>query len=445
MSCFLICFLTALIGLLPSPSLALEVKYPVISGQAVSANIALPNYLIYLFNAGVFLGFCAVFASLTIAGAMYFLSPVSVELKKEAKDRFYGAISGLLILALVYLIVVTINPQLSIFGINEPTQLPKPPPSPAAPGIYFYKSGCPTGKLNIGDKCNSATGCGTGSECNQSTKKCVSVGSHTDNVLDFGELKNKIQAVEVIQESGSNSPYVTILYNNVNLWGQCQYITTSDPDNPSQTCATVTPFASSASIYHYNFDPNGDGVYFYREACFNKVSSQLGSTGDLAKYCNKNNGGYLKVTNDCIKNGYGCGVKNEGGQGSVYVASLDDLKFTGDADPTNSSLADCTVPDAERDCINYDNDGKCIQRNCPTLAGQNISSVIINGDYVVVFIYFGQNDKRTGPWSYCEEFPTVENDVNKIGPEQMKWESIRNNGGLIPNYVLILPVNNSEK
>ena len=92
----------------------LEVKYPTIAGKTLTASSSLPDYMIYLFNAGMLVGIFAVFVSLVIAGVMYFLSPVSVELKTDAKDRVSGAISGLLILALTYLIITTIN--ISIIG-----------------------------------------------------------------------------------------------------------------------------------------------------------------------------------------------------------------------------------------------------------------------------------------------------------------------------------------
>ena len=107
------------------------------------------------------------------------------------------------------------------------------------------------------------------------------------------------------------------------------------------------------------------------------------------------------------------------------MEKLEDLDFTG-------------VPQNQQDCIKYDAQEKCTQWSVPTLAGENISSMIINGDYLVLLVYFGPSDASNGPWTSCEEFPTG-NDVNKIGPQQMKWENIRNNNGNIPNYLIIIP------
>jgi hypothetical protein len=119
-------------------SAGLEVQYPVISGQTLTPNSTLPSYVKYLFNAGMFLGFFAVLISLVIAGIMYFLSPVNAELLASAKDRISGAISGLLILVLTYLIVATINPQLSFFNLSPLPPTPPPPVAPPPPGVYLY-------------------------------------------------------------------------------------------------------------------------------------------------------------------------------------------------------------------------------------------------------------------------------------------------------------------
>ena len=88
--------------------------------------------MLYLFNAGMLLGFFAVFISLAIAGSMYFLSPAKPDLLTEAKDRVGGAVSGLLILVLTYLIITTVNPQLSVFHLADLPELPPPPPEKKA-------------------------------------------------------------------------------------------------------------------------------------------------------------------------------------------------------------------------------------------------------------------------------------------------------------------------
>jgi hypothetical protein len=96
------------------------------------------------------------------------------------------------------------------------------------------------------------------------------------------------------------------------------------------------------------------------------------------------------------------------------------------------------VPEEEQDCVQWDNKNKCIKKQCPSLAGENISSIEINGNYIVVLVYFDEKIDTTFSWSYCQEFPTI-NDVNKEGPKQIKWDAIRNRGQY-PNFVVIIPV-----
>jgi len=361
----------------------LEVKYPVIAGQTLTTTTKLPDYMLYLFNAGMFIGFFAVFLSLVIAGAMWLLSPAKPDLLAEAKDRISGAISGLLILALTYLIIATINPQLSIFKLAE---LPSTPTTPVvekkAPGVYFYaQAGCSNVRVNF----------------------------NTSSVPDLGDLKNKVHAVDIVQNPDTKTSYISILYDNVGLWGKCQYI------DPNSSCETVEPFAASASVHRYDFSPNGDGVYFYRKPCFNEIDKSFGSMAEMVAYCNTKTGGYYKVKNSEIKSK------------GVYEKKLEDLIFTG-------------VPEEEQDCIKYDESGDCVSRSMPSLGGENISSIIINGDYLVLFTYAGPGEKCSDmQLTSCQEFPTA-GDTNKLGPQQMKWENIRNNSGVIPNCVTIVPI-----
>lgn len=362
----------------------LEVEYPTVSGQNITINTKLPDYIKYLFNLGMFLGFFSVFISLTIAGVMYLLSSVSAELKANAKDRISGAISGLLILALTYLIITTINPQLRFLTSNQLPPAPQPPATKKAPGVYFYTNS---------------------SDCPGKDPQLLS----TSNLPDLAAYRNVINSVNIIHNPDNKTYYLSILYDSVNFRGKCYFLNSTDKNcQPAIDPQTGGPFAASASIYKYNDDPNYDGVYFYRKSYFN------------------DKGGYYKIGNSDIK--------NTGGK--AFVKKLDTLKFTG------SSGGSCNVPEIEQDCVKYDEKQKCVQRSCPTLAGENISSVKINGHYLVLFIYFGPKDTSNGPWTYCQEFPTVD-DTNRWGPEQMKWQNIRNNNsGVDPNYVMIVPINN---
>lgn len=346
----------------------LEVKYPEISGQSIEGiNTSLPDYIKYLFNAGMLIGFSAVLISLAIAGAMYALSAVSASLKANAKDRISGAMSGLLILTLLYLIVTTINPQLGLFNINKlPASQQIEIVEKKDPGIYFYKSSCSDN----------------------------AVQPVMANIPDLGTMfGNKINNIKIQQDTENKIAYMSILYDKANFWGKCNFITSA------KSCQSTGFPASSASVYSFNDNPADDGVYFYRKSYFNSK------------------GGYLKVSNSEIKNA---------GSDDLYIGDLSQLKFIG-------------MPEEEQDCVNYNDKRECVERSVPNLGGENISSIWIHGNYVVLFIYFGPEDNASGPWTSCQEFPTAD-DINRIGPQQIKWQNIRNNNFVIPNYVVIIPI-----
>lgn len=365
-------------------ALALEVKYPVSQSgiQLVDTNTPLPLYLKYIFDMGMFLGFASAFFSLAAAGVLYLMSPAKPELLASAKDRVAGAISGVLILVMTYLIITTLNPQLAIFKIGELQPIPAPNQDQEA-GIYFYKS----------------------SDCSGNPK------ISTTNILDFGiAFNNQIRSAELISKPGQE--YVSTMYSSPGLFGKCQ-----DVDPTINVCQPLGDFvnsANSASIHTYDFNPKGDGVYLYRKPFFNT------------------DGGWLKISNSQIESGT---------DGGVFGAELNSLYFKGD------SSSECNVPIDEQICDKWDIKAVCVHKICPTLAGKEISSIQIKGNYIVFLLYSDPSD--TTFWSYCQEFPTP-NDINKDGPKQLKWEKTVNqpskqnktqNLGL-PNWIYIYPVKN---
>jgi hypothetical protein len=363
----------------------LEVNYPEINLGAGKSQVTeesdLSQYLKYVFDAGIFIGFFAVFLSLIYAGVLYFLSPAIPSALADAKDRISGAISGLLILVLLYLIITTVNPHLAIFKVSKLEAPPAEEPSTKSPGVNFYKSGNCSG---IAD-------------------------TRVNNVSDFGEnLRNKINSVKIEHNSRDNLYYIAVIYDMTNYWGKCQYI------NPNEPCFKVEPFAASASIYRYDYSPKGDGVYIYRKSFSQTAGKEENKSG-----------GYLKISNAQII----------GAKGKSF--NLDKLKFTGESS-NYENLDDCTVPKEEQDCAKYDQTGKCVQRECPKLNKKNISSIEIAGNYVVWLICAGPEDSGAGPWTYCQSYSSSI-DVNKEGPAQIKWDAIRSRGQ-DPNFMLIAPV-----
>ena len=398
---------------------ALEISYPAISGTTLTDTSKLPDFAVYLFNAGMSIGLGAVFISLVIAGAMFFLSPVSPEMRSSAKDRVAGAITGLLILILTYLIISTINPQLSVFNVTNINNATIPTiTNTESPGVYFYKD----------------------SSCSDTTVK-----PRISNVHNLEELKKKVNSIKIVQDTANGNYYISMVYEHPNFWGKCSYV------DPNSSCQSDTFFTSavSASIYQYDSNPSGQGIYFFRKPCFNQDTPYI-NVADLITQCKgicqdgstctevsagkytcgggasgtacKPGGGYLKVSNSDIQNG---------ASGSAYEKDLNTLQFTGDS----ASGGSCTVPKDEQDCTKYDKSGNCESQTCPTLAGENISSIIMDGNYLLVFYH---NSSGT-TMSSCQEFPTS-NDANAIGPHQIKWEMVRNTENAVPAGMFIIPI-----
>lgn len=361
----LLIILSAVFLLSSSFVFALEVEYPElpIGGVGITSRSSLSDYLFYVFNFGMWVGIIAAVFSLIIAGVFYLLSPIVPQAKERAKDRVFGAFSGLLILLTLYLIITTINPQLKFFQTREIEKIPEPAQPPLPPGVYFYKEGgCPSSEKNF------------------------PAGYNMSNLLDF---TNEIRSVKIVHEKEASIYYIAVLYDLFNFRGKCKYI------NPNTACENIEPFASSASIYKYSPTPTGNGVTFYRKPFYNPE------------------GGWYKIENNQIGRG--------------QVIDLNALKFK-------------NVPPKEQDCIEWDLKGFCKKREPPTLAGGNIASIKIDGNYFVLLLYFAPGDKSAGPWTFCQAFPAPD-DINKEGPKQIKWEGIQNIiGKKSPNWVFIFPV-----
>ena len=353
---------------------SLEVVYPVLqSGATITAQSDFAQYLKYIFDLSMMVGFVAIFLSLTWAGILFFLSPAIPSALTNARDRVAGAISGLMILVLLYLIITTINPYLSFFHITKLDSPDIKPLETKTAGINF----------------SNFNNCASGSK------------TYTNSIPDLGPLKNKINSVSITQSQQQS--YIAIIYDITNYWGKCQYI------NPNVKCQPVSPFAASASIYKYDFYPSGGSVSLFRNSFFTK------------------DGGWLTLNSSTI--------------GKMYIQKLQYLKFVDPSKKTRDNPEGCTVPADQLDCVHWDKKSlECDGWACPNAGKENISSIKIDGNYLVLLIYYDPSDTKNGPWSYCQAFPTIQ-DANREGPQQIKWDAIRNHGQ-DPNFIMIIPVLN---
>jgi len=106
----------------------LEVDYPTIEGtRPQDTSFTLPEYVKYIFNFSLAIAGLIAFAVLIYGGFGYLTSAGNPVKQKNARDRIFAAILGLIVLFCSYLILTTINPQLVFLSIPERVVLPQEP------------------------------------------------------------------------------------------------------------------------------------------------------------------------------------------------------------------------------------------------------------------------------------------------------------------------------
>jgi len=427
-----------------SAKVALEVEYPSIPGIGqITPSVKLPQYVEYIYSLGMAIGFLAVFFALVYGGFLYVVSPVSPGKQESAKEWVLGGLTGLLVLVTAYLILNTISPEFTILGFADIDEI--------VPGIYLTGGGerkgayggvsdvanldpvfttieyvCDNGPPVIASfyrKPNHPASslykevelnCGEttpieGQSFNfrfkdpgiylYKTLNCSILGEPSEYLLsntpDLENFDNQVKSVKVVNHPPS-SYYGAILHSERNYEGRCLLI----PPFPSNigcsnNCASsncgfdiVDYHPSSVTVFRYNPSPEGGGVAFYRKSFYDSE------------------GGYLEIPNDQID--------------PFFESNLEALTYQ-------------NVPIEEKPCVQWDLKGHCTQRDTGplTLEEGGISSIEIKGDYLVILY-----DSLSG--EACQIFPT-EDDVNKEGPKQIKWEYIRQDDKS-PTSVLILPI-----
>jgi len=389
---------------------SLEVpSYPATqTGTQITPTTELPEFVKYLYEFGFFIGFASALISLLWAGILYVSAGANPTILQKAKDRVSGAVTGIILLALTYLIITTINPAFQFFKTKKLEEPPPSPPltSPSAPVILYKKPNCQ------GDP----------------KKNEVLFLNKSTPSLEDSRFANLVRSVAI------DPSYLVILYDHPNFWGRCFVL------DPKQKCINVEPFANSVLISKW-----GGGGY-----------SVL-----LRKSYFQNKDSYYFLSYEEIKQ------RQDNTMGAVF--SLKELAFEKKPqfdkeeicfpDDSQNEYCDlCTVPPEERDCSFYNTKGECIQRQCPfctplslgqplpsaknqlkcpNLEDQNLTSIYTSG-YLVLLVYFDSlKDKPLGPWSDCQTYPSYE-DVNTIGPGQIKWDPIRNRLE-DPNYIIFIP------
>ncbi len=115
-------FVLILFGVLSvvSNALALELEWPLSPiGTKLEDDSKFPQLVKYLYEWGISLGGLAAFISLVMAGFQYLTSAGDTGKMSEARNQINSAVLGLVLLLSSFLILETINPQLTIFQEHE--------------------------------------------------------------------------------------------------------------------------------------------------------------------------------------------------------------------------------------------------------------------------------------------------------------------------------------
>lgn len=98
---------------------ALELKYPTVGGQTITTKTLLPDFVKYIFNLTIAISGLIAFGVLIYAGIKMMLSSGNVGAMTDAKEKITSAFLGLIILLCSWIILSTINPQLTTIELPQ--------------------------------------------------------------------------------------------------------------------------------------------------------------------------------------------------------------------------------------------------------------------------------------------------------------------------------------
>src|SRR3989338_7039476 len=99
----------------------LEIEYPKLPGAELSQKPLLPDFIKYLYTFSVLAAGLLSMGSAVYGGFRYMTSGVNPTAQGEARAQITGGILGSLVILGAYILLSTINPQLTIFKIEKPT------------------------------------------------------------------------------------------------------------------------------------------------------------------------------------------------------------------------------------------------------------------------------------------------------------------------------------
>jgi len=199
--------------------------YPSFLGyQAISSTSTISEVLIWIFYAALAISGLVVFGSLVYGGFKYQTSLGNPSSQKDAIDRIVSSLLGLVILLSSYLILTTINPQLTRFALVKTAAQPVT----FDQGIFVRYRG---------------------------TGGTLPIRRFLGSVEDFGVARNKINQVRIVPPpAGQGSPYSIILHEEAKSLGDCLLYSSVTGEittitlNPEPKLASMTVFLKADMV-----------------------------------------------------------------------------------------------------------------------------------------------------------------------------------------------------
>jgi hypothetical protein len=208
-------------------SAALEVNWPISPlGTRLDENASLTVLIKYFYDWGIGLGGLAAFVALVIAGFQYLTSAGNPTRMKDAMDRIKSAGAGLLLLLASFLILNTINPQLTKLRMPE-----FPPLNESEWTVGFEVATTTQGGSCTGVQLYSGANYASGSEIGG----IIGPGGEKDNItggvksVKFSPEKNSSCQLTLYRKTGfvtnSDNPslIVTVSVPDMNLYGETDF------------------------------------------------------------------------------------------------------------------------------------------------------------------------------------------------------------------------------
>ena len=242
----------------------LEIGYPTVPGaETPGEKTKLPEYIKYIFNFSVIIAGILAFAVIVYGGIVYLISAGDPTKIGDAKSRMFGGIAGLVLLLMTYLILTTINPELTIFKEMEPLE--------PVDGVYL---------------------CETEDDC--------SIKDDPDKRRHYAASAPKIKDFEprwIKFIDDTNELSSVFVYNDEGYEGDIKEI----PNTGADTISSI-PLAKSIEFLW-----NRPGIYLYEKTGFGIDERPplylSGSTANLSTWDNKTQSFIIKHSTDEIAKG----------------------------------------------------------------------------------------------------------------------------------------------